>query len=189
MRTKSKKPSKQRKYEKNVPFHEAHKLMSVNLSRELREQKGFRSIPVRPKDEVLITRGKHKNKKGKVTHVFPQKQYVFVEKVTNKKTNSEEVPAKIHPSNLQLIKFGKHKDKKRLALINRRVKDTDELYTEEDFIDEDEDVINMDDEEFEETEMSDDEFELEDDESGDESTDAEGSEEESEDDQEEADDE
>ena len=186
MRTKSKKPSKQRKYEKNIPFHEAHKLMSVNLSRELREQKGFRSIPVRPKDEVLITRGKFKGLKGKVTHVYPQKQYVHIEKITMKKTNSEEIPAKIHPSNLTLIKFGKHKDKKRLALINRRVKDTDELYTEEDFIDEDEDVITMDDEEFELEESEDDSADEESD--GEDPTDEESNDEESEDD-EEADDE
>ena len=160
MRTRSKKPTKQRKYERNVPFHEGHKLMSVNLSPELREQKGFRAIPVRPKDEVLITRGRFKGTKGKVSAVFPQKRFVHIEKVTMKKTDDSEIPAKIHPSNLMLIKFGKSKDKKRKEFINRRVKEADEYYTDEDFIDEEEDVIAMDDEDIDDLEGDDEEFEL-----------------------------
>ena len=126
MRTKSKKPSKQRKYENNVPHHEKHKLVSAHMSPELRKRHGFRSLPVRVRDEVVIMRGKYKGHKGNVTKVNPQKRWVNVHQATRKKTDAD-IPAKIHPSNLMIVKIHKSKDRKRIALINRRTKNIEEF--------------------------------------------------------------
>ena len=126
MRTKSKKPSKQRKYENNVPYHEKHKLVSAHMSPELREKHGFRSLPVRIRDEVIIMKGKFKGHKGSVTKVNPQKRWVHVHQAMQKKSDSD-IPVKIHPSNLMIVKIHKQKDRKRIALINRRTKNLDEF--------------------------------------------------------------
>ena len=139
MRTRSKNPKKQRKYENNVPYHEKHKLASVNLSPDLREKYKFRSLPVRIKDEVKIMRGSFKGVSGKVTKVNPKKRWVSIEKVTRKKTDNTEYPVKIHPSNLMLMKLHKSKDKGRIDLINRRTKDEDEFIDIDDIEEEFED--------------------------------------------------
>lgn len=125
MRTKSKKPGKQRYYQHNTPKYEVHKLMSAHLTPELRERKGFRSLPVKVGDTVIIMRGSFKGKSGKVTRVNPTKKIVFVDKVFKRKTDNTEIPTPIHPSNLMISKYDE-KDRKRLQLINRRIKDVAE---------------------------------------------------------------
>ena len=125
MRTKSKKPGKQRYYQHNTPKNEVHKLMSAHLTPELRERKGFRSLPVKVGDTVIIMRGSFKGKSGKVTRVNPTKKIVFVDKVYKRKTDNTEIPTPIHPSNLMISKYDE-KDRKRLELINRRIKDVAE---------------------------------------------------------------
>ncbi len=151
MRPISKKPKKQRKYEKNVPLHEKHKLVSAHLSPELRKEHGFRSLPVRPKDEVVILRGDYKGIKGKVTSVHPQKHYITIDKATMKKNDNTEIPAKIHPSNVMIVKFHKTKDRFRIGLINRRTV-KEEARIDFDSIEEEEEVVEMGDEDFEDLE-------------------------------------
>jgi large subunit ribosomal protein L24 len=161
MRTKSKKPGKQRKYEKQIPYNEKHKLVSANLSHALREAKGFRSLPVKVGDEVLITRGDFKGMKGKVSKVNHLKQYIVVEKVTRKKSDNSDVGAKIHPSNVIIMKLGKiKKDKFRVNFINRRVKEDSAKIDPELIEEEDEDIIDIDEDEYESSEALDEDFEL-----------------------------
>ncbi len=161
MRTKSIKPKKQRKYQFATPKHEIHKVLSSNLSPSLRESKGFRSIPIRKGDTVTITRGDMKGKSGKITKVDRKKQRVFVDKVVKRKTDNTEIPMPLHTSNLMITKLVE-KDRSRLELINRRIKDEKEkmdidailaVEEEEDDIieieDDDLDMIDVDDEEVE----------------------------------------
>ncbi|MHA1983213.1 MAG: 50S ribosomal protein L24 [Candidatus Hodarchaeales archaeon] len=147
MRTKSTKPRKQRLYQKEPPRHEAHKLLSSNVSPNIRESKGFRSIPLRKGDTVVITRGDMKGKSGKVTHVNPRKQRVFVDKVQKRKSDNTEMPVPIHPSNLMITKL-EEKDRTRLELINRRIKDVEEKIDIDAVlaeIEEEEDIIEIED--------------------------------------------
>ena len=58
-------PGKQRKYVYNAPMHIRRKLLTANLSEELRKKHNKRSIPLRKGDEVEIMRGEFKKKKGK----------------------------------------------------------------------------------------------------------------------------
>lgn len=41
----------------NAPSHVKYHLMSANLSKELQQKHGIKSLPVRRDDEVLIVRG------------------------------------------------------------------------------------------------------------------------------------
>lgn len=51
----------------NAPAHVKYKLMSANLSKELREKHGIKSLPIRKDDEVLVVRGGFKDTQGKIT--------------------------------------------------------------------------------------------------------------------------
>lgn len=100
MKVLSKKPGKQRKHVYNAPHHRLSKLMSAHLSPELREKYGRRSFPVRKGDTVKILVGEFKGVEGKVTGVNREKQVVYVENVTIKKTDGRVKPRPIHVSNV-----------------------------------------------------------------------------------------
>ena len=53
---------KNRRAHFQAPSHLRNKLMSCNLSKELRAKHGARSMPVRKDDEVTIVRGIHNPK-------------------------------------------------------------------------------------------------------------------------------
>jgi len=99
----SKKPSKQRKRFFNAPLHKRGKIMSVNLSPELRKKYGRRSIPIRVGDKVKIMRGDNKGIEGKVIKVDRKRYYVYIENVAREKISGEKVLLPIHYSNLMLI--------------------------------------------------------------------------------------
>lgn len=149
MRTKSKNPKKQRYYQFNISNHESHKIMSANLSADIRSRKGFRSLPIRIGDTVRITRGSMKGRSGKVMKVEVNRQRVFVDKVVKRKTDNTEIPVPIHPSNLVITKY-QEKDRSRMELINRRIKDVEEKIDIEAVLAEseaeEEDIIDFDDE-------------------------------------------
>ncbi|MDH5403580.1 MAG: 50S ribosomal protein L24 [Candidatus Heimdallarchaeota archaeon] len=170
MRPKSKKPRKQRAYIRSIPKNENHKLMSANLSEDLRKKKGFRSLPLRVGDTVLIVRGGMKGRSGKISRVLPQKQRIFINKVVKRKTDNTEIPVPIHPSNVVITKYVE-KDRVRLELINRRIKDEAEKLDIDAIMalvdEEDEEVIEIDEDEstddmelLEDGELDDDEIEL-----------------------------
>ncbi len=101
----SKKPSKQRKRLFQAPLHRRGKIMSVNLSPELRERYGRRSFPIRVGDKVRIMRGDNKGVEGKVTRVDRKNYRVYVENVVRENQRGEKVPIPIHYSNLMIIEL------------------------------------------------------------------------------------
>lgn len=170
MRTASKKPRKQRKYQYTISKNEAHKLMTAPLSKKLRDEKGFRNLPVREGDNVKIVRGQYKGRSGRVTRTDPQNQKIMVDGIVNKKTDSTEIPVPIHPSNVVIEKYNE-RDRARLELINRRIKDEEQKIDIESVLaaaeaEEAEEVIDMDDEfedideELLDEELVDEDFEL-----------------------------
>lgn len=88
------------------------KLMSANLSKELRARHGVRSMPIRKDDEVLIVRGIYKAREGKVTACFRKKFVVHVERITREKVNGVQVQVGIPASNLVITKLKMDKDRK-----------------------------------------------------------------------------
>jgi len=115
----SKQPRKQRKYVAKAPLHIKRKLLSVNLSKELRKKVGKRNIPVRKGDNVKIMLGKFKGKTGKIIQVFTKKSKVTIEGIQVKKQDGSKANIKLQPSNLQIIELDMN-DKKRISSSNKK---------------------------------------------------------------------
>lgn len=115
----SKQPRKQRKYIYNAPLHARHKLMSVTLNKDLREEFGRRSLPVRTGDTVQVMRGDFKDHEGKVVKVDLKNYRVQVEGATTQKPDGNPVFFPIHPSNLVIVEMDL-KDEKRNKIIERK---------------------------------------------------------------------
>lgn len=115
----SKQPRKQRKYLANAPLHLKKKIISVNLSKELRKKYGKRNLPLRKGDVVKIMRGKYNKKSGKVLAVKLKSRKVTIENVQIKKLDGSKVNTPLNSSNLQIIELNLE-DKKRLK--NKEVK-------------------------------------------------------------------
>ncbi|RLF15463.1 MAG: 50S ribosomal protein L24 [Thermoprotei archaeon] len=117
--TKSKKPSKQRYALYNAPLHIKHKILAAHLSKELRRQYGTRSLPVRKGDVVMVMRGDHKGRQGKVVRVDTSKVRVYVEGIMGEKSDGTKYYIPLHPSNLMIIKLDLS-DKARRKILERR---------------------------------------------------------------------
>jgi large subunit ribosomal protein L24 len=109
---------KQRKYVYNAPLHLKHKMVSAGLSKELRKDYGFRSLPVRKGDTVKVISGGFKNNSGKVSRVSLARRIAYIEGVEQTRADGSKAMYPIHPSNLQIIKLDLS-DKKRIEKIER----------------------------------------------------------------------
>jgi large subunit ribosomal protein L26e len=88
-----------------APSHLRYKIMSANLSKELREKHGVKSLPVRRDDEVLIVRGSFKDTKGKVNQAYRKRYCLYIEKVTKLRKNGATIRIPIDASNVVLTKL------------------------------------------------------------------------------------
>jgi len=125
VRIKTKDPSKQRKLLFNAPHHIRGKIMSVHLSRELRETYGFRSIPIRSGDTVRILRGDYKDYEGRVTRVDREKYRVYVDGVSREKADGTTTPVPIHYSKVEIIKLNLE-DEWRKRILERKASSKEE---------------------------------------------------------------
>jgi large subunit ribosomal protein L26e len=94
--------------------------MSAPLSKELREQYGVRSIPVRKDDEVTVVRGTYKGREGKITQVYRKKWVIHIDRVAREKVNGATAPIGISASKVVVNKL--KLDKSRLAILERKGK-------------------------------------------------------------------
>ncbi len=108
----SKKPSKSRKQQYNMPMHKKAKAIAGHLNEKLRKELNKRSVPLRKNDTVKILRGNYKGKTGKITKVDRSKMKIFIEKITRKKSDGTEYNVAIDPSKIIVIEIDKS-DKKR----------------------------------------------------------------------------
>jgi len=114
----SKNPKKQRKYRKYAPLHIRHKLVSANLSKELRKKYGRRSISLRKGDVVKIMRGKFKGKIAKVEKVDLKRLKVYLEGISVTKQSGVKKLVPIDPSNLQIVELNLS-DKERIKKLKK----------------------------------------------------------------------
>jgi len=70
------------------------------LSSDLKERHGKRSVRPRVGDSVRIVRGEFKGIEGKITRVDPEAGLVMVEGVTREKLKGGTSPVPIHSSNV-----------------------------------------------------------------------------------------
>ncbi len=117
---------KQRKWRFQSPLHIKHKLMSSQLSEELRTKHKIKSLPVRKDDEVKIMRGKFRGKTGKIKNVQMKKTRVNIEKMQTQKKDGTKIDVWFHPSNLQIINLNLE-DKKRLPTTENKKEKTAEV--------------------------------------------------------------
>lgn len=109
---------KSRKAHFTAPSSVRRKIMSSALSKELREKYSTRSMPIRKDDEVMIVRGNHAGREGKVVQVYRKKWVIHIERVTRDKINGQAIPIGVHPSNVVITKLKLDKDRK--ATLERK---------------------------------------------------------------------
>jgi large subunit ribosomal protein L24 len=98
----SKQVRKKRKFLANAPLHIRHKILSSNLSKELRKSQKKRSLPLRKGDTVKIMRGKFKKKAGKIKAISLQKLKASIEGIQIQKKDGSKVDLWFPSSNLQI---------------------------------------------------------------------------------------
>ncbi len=123
----SKQPRKQRKYLAKAPLHIKRRQLSVNLSKELRENQKKRNVELRKGDKVKIMRGKYKGKTGKVNEIKTKRLKIYIDGIQVKKLDGSKTNVPIRPSNLQIIELNKG-DKKR---FKKRVEKTQLIKTDQ----------------------------------------------------------
>ena len=80
-------------------------MLSVNLTKKLREKVKKRNIVVRKGDIVKIMKGKFKKKSGKVLRVFTKQGKITIEGIQVKKMDGSNALVKMQPSNLQITEM------------------------------------------------------------------------------------
>ncbi len=98
-------PRKQRKYKYNAPLDIKRTFLSVNLSKELRQRYGIRSIKPRTGDKVKVMRGTYKAKTGAIESVDVKNTKIFVTKIEHTKRDGSKSKIPIHPSNLMITEI------------------------------------------------------------------------------------
>lgn len=120
----SKQPRKQRKYRYNAPLNLRHKMISANLSKELRKKYKKRNFPLRKDDEITIMVGEFKGKKGKIERVDLKKLKVTVAGIFRNKKDGTKIGVYFDPSNLQITELNTN-DKKREDSLKKMMEKKD----------------------------------------------------------------
>ncbi|MEM1684241.1 MAG: 50S ribosomal protein L24 [Nanopusillaceae archaeon] len=119
----SKQPRKQRKYLLNAPLHIRRKIMCSTLSEKIRKIVGIKSFPIRVGDYVKILRGKFRDLEGFVIKTDAKRYRVFIDKAKHLNKAGKEVYYPIHHSKIEILKLNLL-DKKRIEILNRKVRDS-----------------------------------------------------------------
>jgi len=122
----SKQPRKQRKFIARAPLHIKRKLLSVNLSKELRKKQGKRNVVARKGDIVKIMRGKFKKKQGKIIEIKTKLGKIYIEGIQAKKMDGSKTNVPLKASNLQIIELNVD-DKKRKLKIKKETKKEEKI--------------------------------------------------------------
>merc|ERR1711912_121551 len=109
---------KSRKAHFTAPSSVRRKIMSAHLNKELSQKYHVKSMPIRNDDEVIVVRGSHRGREGKVIQVYRKKYVIHIERVTREKSNGSTVNVGIHPSNVMITKLKLDKDRR--AILDRK---------------------------------------------------------------------
>merc|ERR1712185_210390 len=109
---------KSRKAHFTAPSSVRRKIMSAHLNKELSQKYHVKSMPIRKDDEVIVVRGSHRGREGKVIQVYRKKYVIHIERVTREKSNGSTVNVGIHPSNVMITKLKLDKDRR--AILERK---------------------------------------------------------------------
>jgi large subunit ribosomal protein L24 len=127
---KSKQTRKKRKYRANAPLNIRRKLVSSNLSKELRGKYKRRNFPLRKGDTIKIMKGEFKGKKGKIASLDLKKTKAVIEGIQRTKKDGTKVNVIFDPSNLQIQELNLD-DKQRIKSIEKNIKQAKETKPKE----------------------------------------------------------
>ena len=96
---------KNRKSFYNLSSSDKRITMSSPVIKEIENKYKIKKIPVRRGDHVLILRGSHKGKNGKVIQCSRKNFYIFVDKVTGTRTSKNNYYIKLKASNVIIEKI------------------------------------------------------------------------------------
>merc|ERR1712139_129087 len=105
---------KSRKAHFTAPSSVRRKIMSAHLNKELTHKHHVKSMPIRKDDEVIVVRGSHRGREGKVIQVYRKKYVIHIERVTREKSNGSTANVGIHPSNVMITKLKLDKDRRKI---------------------------------------------------------------------------
>jgi large subunit ribosomal protein L24 len=114
----SRQTRKQRKYRSNAHLKLRHKMLSANLSKELRKKYGRRNFTLRKGDKVKIMKGEFKGKVGKVDIVDMRNLKASIEGMQKTKKEGTKINVKFYSSNLQIQELNLE-DKNRIASLEK----------------------------------------------------------------------
>jgi len=100
---KSASPRKQRKIRYDADLSLLRKFLGSNLSKELREKLGKRTLSLRKGDKVKIMRGQFKGKEGAVERVDVKHTKVYVQNIEVQKKDGSKAFYPMNPSNLMIV--------------------------------------------------------------------------------------
>merc|ERR1712031_66368 len=109
---------KSRKAHFTAPSSVRRKIMSAHLNKDLAQKYHVKSMPIRKDDEVIVVRGSHRGREGKVIQVYRKKYVIHIERVTREKSNGSTANVGIHPSNVMITKLKLDKDRR--AILDRK---------------------------------------------------------------------
>merc|ERR1712093_720651 len=109
---------KARKAHFTAPSSVRRKIMSAHLNKDLSRKHHVKSMPIRKDDEVIVVRGSHRGREGKVIQVYRKKYVIHIERVTREKSNGSTVNVGIHPSNVVITKLKLDKDRR--SILERK---------------------------------------------------------------------
>ena len=120
----SRQTRKQRKFRANADFQTRHRMLSSNLSEELRKKYSRRSFAIRVGDKVKIMAGEFKGKMGKISLINIKKLKVAIEGIQFTKKDGTKINSMFHASKLQVQELNLE-DKKRLESLQKSTKTTE----------------------------------------------------------------
>ena len=98
----SKNKKKQRKYRHKADNKTRHKLIKINLDKELRTKYKMRSVEPRKGDLVKIMVGRFRKKEGKIAKIDLKKYRINIEGIQTSKKDGTKVNVHFDASNLQI---------------------------------------------------------------------------------------
>ncbi len=111
--TDSSQPRKQRKSSAEAALHQSNNEVHSTLSDELREEYGTRRVRVAEGDTVEVMRGDFRGHEAPVVGVDLDSERVIIEEAVVEKTDGEEVPRPIEPSNLRVTELDLSDERRR----------------------------------------------------------------------------
>ena len=117
----TKQPSKKRKQLYTAPLHRRRKLLTAPLAPVLAEKEGVRQLVIRKGDSVRIRKGSFRGIEGEVSKIDYKTMRLTIEGVTFEKSDGSAQHFPVRACNCEIINLKNMKDKRRKAIVDRRL--------------------------------------------------------------------